>query len=549
MPADKRRGGIDDSTRDRTVLINQLALTAVAVIAILFALGLGQVTKPQIFISGAALIFIGAGAAVLVPWKMLHYAVSGILPVLDIFAVAMLRDAAPTAGLGLLWAFPAMWIASVFGVIGVIGAFVSISTMFWLMVGLDPTQPVSASTILLPITIGALATISYLASRRAQAQRQLLDKQSRHLEHSVERARRQEELVTEVLDAVDFGVIRVTPEGTLVVTNEAHARLQGSFADAKQPQTYSADGITSLQPDELPIVRAREGESFDNELVWYGAPGERGRALSVTARPLTDPDGTPAGAIIVSRDVTKEEQVLRAREDLIASVSHELRTPLTSVIGYLDLALDRDDIPEGARGELDIAARNAGRLLELVADILAVSASARHGGELSIAVEPTDVSAIARAAIESEDPRACERRIVIDGSGLGPPEGAPILALADPRRIRQVIDNLLTNAVKYHHDGGKVSVTATSDGVHVWVAVRDDGPGIAEEEMPLLFDRFFRADAVRNSTTHGSGLGLAISRDIVRAHGGEILVHSRPGHGSTFTVRLPAAPLHEEDGA
>ena len=93
--------------------------------------------------------------------------------------------------------------------------------------------------------------------------------------------------------------------------------------------------------------------------------------------------------------------------------------------------------------------------------------------------------------------------------------------------------------MKYGHDGGEVRVQVAGDGVHVWIVVTDDGPGISEREQPQLFERFFRADAVRNSTTHGSGLGLSISRDLARAHGGDIFFSSRPGSGSTFTVRLP----------
>ena len=146
-----------------------------------------------------------------------------------------------------------------------------------------------------------------------------------------------------------------------------------------------------------------------------------------------------------------------------------------------------------------------------------------------------------RAAVESAAPRAAERRITIDASGV-----EPTIAYIDPHRVRQVIDNLLSNAVKYGHDGGNVAVGVTSDVDHAWLVVRDDGPGISAEEVPRLFERFFRSDAVRNTSTHGSGLGLGISRDIVRSHGGEITVQSTPGEGSTFIARLPRrAPRRE----
>jgi signal transduction histidine kinase len=542
LSEDARRTRVHDSTRDRTVLLNQLLLAGVTLVVSVVALLLGEVLRPTSLVVGLIIIYVSAAAAIIVPWKRLPYWVGGILPAIDILGVAFLRDSAPAAGLGLLWAFPVMWIAAVFGLLGVVLSTLVTTTLLVVLISLDPAGRISTSTFLLAILLAALGTLVAIFTRRAHVQRELLEKQSAHLKLSVDRARRQEDLVTGVLDAVDFGVIRITPTGELVMTNEAHGRLQGGVTPGgEELPGFAADGTTALEPGAQPLSRARRGEVFENELVWYGNPGEGRRALSVTARRLTDIDGSAAGTIVVSRDVTNEEQALRAREDLVASVSHELRTPLTSIIGYLELALDGPPLPETTRRDLEVAERNAGRLLELVADILAVSAASRHGVDLQVNPQPTDVAAILAGAVESIAPRAAERRITIDTSGVD-----TAVASVDPHRVRQVMDNLLSNAVKYHRDGGTVRAASTSDGVHVWVTVSDDGPGISDEEQPQLFERFFRSDAVRNSTTHGSGLGLAISREIVHAHRGEIFVQSQPGRGATFTVRLPVA-LEEED--
>lgn len=542
LSEDERRARVNEPTRDRMVLLNQILLAGVTLVVAIVALALSEVLRPTTFIIGLSTIYLGAAAAVLVPWKRLPYWTAGILPVVDILAIAFLRESAPTAGLGLLWAFPLMWIASVFGLVSVAAATVVITVLLVLLIALDPAGRVSASTFLLPMMLASMGFLVSLFTRRARVQRELLEKQSVHLKRLVDRARRQEDVVTEVLDAVDFGVTRITPTGELVLTNEAHARLQGSQTwSGEDIPAFAADGTTRLEPWEAPLSRARRGETFENELIWYGLPGEGRRALIISARRLTDIDGSHAGTIVVSRDVTSEEQALRAREDLVASVSHELRTPLTSIIGYLELALDGEGLPEQARHDLEIAERNAGRLLELVADILAISASSRHGGiELTVHPQPVDVAEIVAGAVESIAPRAAERRIAIDTTAV-----QPVAAAVDPHRIRQVLDNLLSNAVNYNHDGGTVRAGVSGDGVHVWITVSDDGPGISAEEQPHLFDRFFRSDAVRNSTTHGSGLGLAISRDIVRAHGGEIFVQTQSGSGATFTVRLPIA--YEED--
>ncbi|MFG6445822.1 sensor histidine kinase [Microbacterium sp. P06] len=536
LSEEERRTRTLDVTRDRAVLLNQSLLSGVALVAIAVAIAIGQVVDPTTFLYGAALLFATTAAAMLVPWQRLPYWAVAVLPIVDIVALGLLRDSAPNAGLGLLWAFPAMWIGASFGLVGVVGGTVFVAASYWFVIAVDSSQSFSTSTVLLPLVIAALSTISYLAARRAHAQRQLLEKQSRHLRRSVDRARRQEDLVTEVLDAVDFGVIRITSEGDLVVTNEAHAQLQGNaFAGLADMAAYSADGLTLLEPSEAPIARARSGETFENQLVWYGAAGSGRRALSVTARRLKEIDGSDAGAIVVSRDVTAEEQALQARDDLVASVSHELRTPLTSIIGYLDLVLDRDDLSADSRKNLEVAERNAGRLLQLVSDILAVSAMTRPGGGFTIDPAPADIAVIVRAAVEAELPKAADRHISIDTTAV-----SSVRASVDSHRIRQVVDNLLDNAVKYNSDGGHVTVEVAHVRDRVRIAVHDDGPGISEGERLHLFERFFRSDAVRNSTTHGSGLGLAISDDIVRGHGGEIVVVTRLGEGATFTVWLPA---------
>lgn len=546
MRADDTRwwgAGRTDRTRERTNALNQLLLGAVVLVAAILVLATGQPVTTGLLLIGVLLLFLVTGCALAVPWNRIPPLWSAALPLADIAVITVLRESSPSSGFSVLWVFPGTWLASSFGLAGLIVGATSIATIYWLQITFDSAQAVTPSAFLVPITIIAVSTTSYLSSRRAGAQRALLDKQARLLARTVERARQQEDIVTEVLDAVDFGVIRITADGTLAVTNEAHARLQqtaiprGRADGDNRRAVYAADGITSILPVEEPLARARRGEAFESELIWYGAPGEQRRALSITSRRLRDPEGAELGAIVVSRDVTAEVTALRAREDLVASVSHELRTPLTSILGYLELVLDGDDLSGSARRQLEVAERNATRLLAIVADILAASADGRGGVELSVRPELDSLDAVVRASIEATAPRAAQRRMTIDASGV-----EPTIAYIDAHRIRQVLDNLLSNAVKYGRDGGSVEVGVTSDADHAWLVVRDDGSGIAPDELPRLFERFFRADAVRNTSTHGSGLGLAISRDIVRSHGGEITVQSVPGEGSTFIVRLRLAP-------
>lgn len=524
-----------DRTRERTVVLNQLLLAAVVLLSTVVALALDAVEVIGMLLGGLLLVVFVTSVSLAVPWNRIHPLWSALVPICDILAIALLRGSNPAAGFSLLWIFPAMWIAGTFSLLGLVVVNVLVNGLYWVTVALDPRQAMTPVVVLIPMLVVAVSTTSFIAARRAEAQRTLLDSQARLLAHSVERARRQEDIVTRVLDAVDFGVIRIGPDGQESVRNEAHARMQRMLtAVGGSAEAFAEDGLTELSPEETPLARARRGETFDGELVWYGKPGKGRRALSLTSRALENAAGERAGGILVSRDVTDEVMALRAREDLVASVSHELRTPLTAILGYLEIVLDGDDLSSSSRRGLEIAERNASRLLDIIADLLAVSVDHHGGVRLSVNPERARLDLIIHAALEALTPRAAERHIAFDDTGV-----EEVTAFVDPLRIRQVVDNVIGNAVKYNVDHGRVEVGVTADADHAWIVVRDYGTGISEEELPRLFERFFRADAVRNTTTHGSGLGLAISRDVVNAHGGEITVRSELGSGSTFLIRLP----------
>lgn len=530
-----------DQTRERTATLNQLWLGSVVfVLALLISLGPFDGNVP-LFFAGVVVIFAVTGATFVIPWNRIPVAWVAVIPAIDIVAIVLMQLAAPNTVLGLLWIFPVMWLASGFGLLGLLADIIAIGSIASLLVALTADE-LTYTTLVLPLVLTAVAATSYLNARRSDAQRSLLAKQALLLGRVLERTRRQEQEVTEVLDAVDFGVIRIAADGQVSVTNEAHGRLQQALRadvdDAEAP-AFRDDGVTRLPDDELPLERALRGEAFDSQVVWFGVdPGPR-RALNISARRLTDTSGHDAGAVVVSRDVTTELDALRARDELVASVSHELRTPLTSILGYLDLAIEEPDIPDHVRSNLDVAERNAERLLRIVADILAASSSSSSSVEASIMPQNLDAREIVRAAAEALLPRAADRAILIDTSGL---ETAPVSA--DPMRLRQVVDNLMSNAITYNRDGGTVFLGTTTDGTSSWILVRDTGVGISEADRSRLFQRYYQAGTARRS---GTGLGLAITRDIVRAHGGDLALHSTPGAGSTFIVKLPA-PEESEEG-
>ena len=224
----------------------------------------------------------------------------------------------------------------------------------------------------------------------------------------------------------------------------------------------------------------------------------------------------------------------RLKDEFLSLVSHELRTPLTSIRGYLELVLDEEagSINDEQRRFLKAVDRNSHRLLRLVGDLLFVAQV--DAGRLTLERAEVDLAALAADCVEAARPVADQKSI-----GLALENRAKQPVLADRGRLAQVLDNLVSNALKFTPEGGNVVLrTDVIDG-HAVLEVQDSGFGIPAAEQPRLFERFFRASAATEQAIPGTGLGLAIVKAIVEAHGGRIRVHSNEDVGSTFRVELP----------
>ncbi|MDO9398073.1 MAG: ATP-binding protein [Herbiconiux sp.] len=527
---------------DRAVFQSQLLLAA----ALLLLICAAYVFQPDsvldpLFYGGMTVVFLLTGASALVPWSRLWRGWAALLPLIDILAIIAVREGNSQLGAGLLLVFPVIWLSSHFGLAGAMTSVLSSSALIWLSAALsgDPLSLASIPALLvLPITLTFIATTTLATSSRAAAQRGLLRQQADLLEVALRRARRQEQTLDEVLNAVTFGVVAFGRDGRLTILNRAHRGYQTEFGlpetSVEHPVLYLPDRTTPYADAERPFRRATQGERFDDVVVWLGEPGEHRVALSVSSRPLTTADGEPDGGVIVSRDVTAEINAIQARDDLVASVSHELRTPLTSILGYLELALDDEQLDPSTRSMLEVASSNADRLLALVADLLTAASDKEQ--QIVMSFSQCDLGEIVGQAIEAQRPAAADRGIAIENLVHG-----QVLLEADGFRLRQVVDNLLTNAIKYNKENGDVIVNVEADESAIDLVVSDTGIGLSELEQSKLFDRYFRAEGVRQSTIHGSGLGLTISRDIVRRHGGELSVSSSLGVGTTFTATIPRA--------
>ncbi|MDQ1595282.1 MAG: two-component system, OmpR family, phosphate regulon sensor histidine kinase PhoR, partial [Arthrobacter pascens] len=395
-------------------------------------------------------------------------------------------------------------------------------------------QDLTRSLLLPVMMLGIGVSVTVMTLSMVRQQRDLEDKDTQ-LQGVLDGSKRQERLLNTVLDTVHLGVLAVDAGGNDILMNRkqrAHHRL-ASPADNADPNesqllVFAPDRTTPVPVEQRPVRRAVLGEKFTDYLVWLGT-GDEQRAITTSARPMTDQDGNFAGSVIVFSDVTELVDALAAKDDFVSNVSHEFRTPLTSILGYVELLLDDDELTEDQRGPLDIIQRNSERLLTLVSDLLS-----SRSGQLIISPHAVDVADLVRASISSAQPRATE-------SGIRLRADAPerLEAHVDSARISQVLDNLVSNAIKYSPDGGEVTVSLRAQDRNVVCSVSDNGMGMSEQDQKEAFAKFFRSDAVRNSAIPGVGLGLSISKSIVEAHGGTVSLRSEKGQGTTFTFAVP----------
>ena len=254
---------------------------------------------------------------------------------------------------------------------------------------------------------------------------------------------------------------------------------------------------------------------------------------------IQDSGGGPLGLGILLRDITREKELDEMKSQLLATVSHELRTPLASIKGFTTTLL-RDDVEwdDLSRREfLSIIDEESDHLTELIGNLLDMSRI--EAGTLRVEREPTDLRPIIQET-------AAEFRMMSGAHEITVklPPSLP-LVLADARRARQVLRNMVENAVKYSPDGGPIMVKAQVKPSEVQISVSDKGIGIEEHQLEHIFDRFYQVDSASTRRVGGSGLGLSICKAIVDAHRGRIWVESQPGSGSTFHFTLPLALFDE----
>jgi PAS domain S-box-containing protein len=374
-----------------------------------------------------------------------------------------------------------------------------------------------------------------------------------------------------IVESAPDAIIGTDLEDRITSWNLGAESLYGFAAEEVLGQVFAFHLPPDRERERVALVaRVAEGEELRSfETVRRRRDGTL-VDISLTISPIREASGTLVGFATIAQDITKRKRVEAERERLlhelasqnerlreldrlkdefVALVSHELRTPLTSIRGYLELVLEGEagDLNDEQRQFLGVVERNAHRLLALVGDLLFLAQM--EAGKLSLEVGAVDLSAIAAESVETARPLAEEKDVTLTLA-----TGPLALIAGDRARLAQLLDNLISNGIKFTPSGGRVDVRVRSQRGSAVIEVRDTGMGIPSDEQQHLFERFFRTSRATEQAIPGTGLGLAISKAIVHAHAGRITLTSEEGAGTTFQVSIPIrqaqpAPLEQEEVA
>jgi two-component system, OmpR family, phosphate regulon sensor histidine kinase PhoR len=348
------------------------------------------------------------------------------------------------------------------------------------------------------------------------------------LDRAIRTLTEERNLSAAILGSMVEGVAVVNSGERLLFANQGFAEILELDAP---PQSGSSLVEVVRQTELLGAVREvlRGAPRVEAEIV-TGTLRQRFFAVTVASVKATE----NSGAVIVLHDITDLRKLERVRRDFVANVTHEFKTPLTAIQGFAEtlLAGAMDD-PHNRIRFLEIILEHSRRLARLTDDLLELSKM--DADRLDLEVGRLNVSQFVQSCLETAQRPAAEKNLRI---AVNLPEAVPDIA-ADWRRLAEVLQNLLDNAIQYTPSGGQITVSASADGVEVTFTVSDTGIGIPRVDQPRIFERFYRVDVARSREVGGTGLGLSIARHLVEAHGGRIWVESEVGRGSQFHFTVP----------
>jgi len=344
-----------------------------------------------------------------------------------------------------------------------------------------------------------------------------------------------------ILGGMVEGVIVVDAQGRLQLVNEA-ARQMLRISDPVMGRPY-------LETIRLPAIAELVAATLGGrqpEPLQFSPPRDESRTIIARAAGATVPPapgapsgsavpGTTVGAVLVLHDITDLRRADQIRRDFVANVSHELRTPLTAIRGYIEALADGDATLDEQQRFVDIIARHTARMERLVKDLLRLARL--DAGQETLDLIACDTRSLAEAVVTDLAPNADARgqRVTVHVADAAPD------VRGDPAKLHDALRNLVANAITYAPEHTTIAIDVRREGPMIAIEVSDQGPGIPDEDLGRVFERFYRVDKSRARDPGGTGLGLAIVKHLVELHGGRVRVDNRPDGGARFTMTLPAA--------
>ncbi|MDI6761600.1 MAG: ATP-binding protein [Thermodesulfobacteriota bacterium] len=369
-----------------------------------------------------------------------------------------------------------------------------------------------------------------------------IDEMNFRLKDPIKEISREKDYLQTILKGMAEGVLVVDGRGRIRMVNEALRKLFPIPPEVLDRTLLEL--IRNAELEEAIKEAIRNGKNSAFELTLPSSPGRNFEVNVVGIRPASErinEEGLEmGGAIAVFHDISRLKELERIRQDFVANVSHELRTPLTTIKGYVETLLEGAMKEEVAFQFIQVIKRHTDRLTKIVEDLLTLSKIESKEFQLKMEVFPL------RDLIDDimgfvKEPAAKKKIAIFQNEIL-----SSLTLMADRNYLEQVLINLLDNAIKYTPEGGRITISAIeNNSKEIQCSVGDNGIGIPREDLPRIFERFYRVDKGRSQELGGTGLGLSIVKHLVQAHGGRVWAESRLGEGSTFHFTL-SSPVKSE---